>query len=357
MPGDRFTTSRAGGGIDEISRALNGCADPCFRPRGERAISRGGGRLVGIMSKLFDHALRETRAPRLKGTLSKTDFLFRRAAEGVRDRLDDVIRAFPSAAIVGPQGGVFADSLKGRAGEERLIQIETSPAMAASCAARSSEMIIADEDVLNLPGDLDLIVGGMTLHRENDPVGILTQMRLALKPDGLALVAMFGGRTLNELRASFAEAEIEVEGGVSPRVAPMGEIRDLGGLLQRAGFALPVADVDRFDIHYESAFHLMRDLRDMGEANALAARRRTFTRRKTMMRMAEIYASAFPAPNHRIAATFEIVFLTGWAPDASQQKPLAPGSAKTSLASALGGNEISLGERPGPFDPKSGRTK
>ena len=191
----------------------------------------------------------------------------------------------------------------------------------------------------------------MTLHQLNDPVGMLTQMRLALKPDGLALVTLFGGQTLTELRASFAEAETEVEGGISPRISPMGEVRDLGGLLQRAGFALPVADVDRFDVAYQTPFHLMRDLRDMGENNALIHRRKTFTRQATMMRMAEIYEANYPAADHvgegRVNASFEIVYLTGWSPDASQQQPLRPGSAKSRLADALGVPETSTGEKAG----------
>ena len=218
----------------------------------------------------------------------------------------------------------------------------------ADCAPTGIETRVSDPETPDLsPGDLDLMVGGLTMHRVNDPVGLLTQMRLALKPDGLALIALFGGRTLHELRASFAEAEAEVEGGMSPRVAPMGEIRDLGGLLQRAGFALPVADVDRFDVTYETPFHLMRDLRHMGEANTLIHRRKTFTRRATMLRMAEIYAANFPAPDSRVAATFEIVYLTGWSPDASQQQPLRPGAAKTRLADALGVEERSAGEKAG----------
>lgn len=302
------------------------------------------------MSDLFDHNARIMRAPRVKTTLTKADFLLTRVGEGIADRLDDVKRAFPTAAVIGG-AGVVAAALRGRAGAERLIQIEDSEALAehALALAPEAEARVSPPEAPDLsPGGLDLVIGAMTLHRLNDPVGALTQMRLALKPDGLALVALFGGQTLAELRASFAEAEAEAEGGISPRVAPMGEVRDLGGLLQRAGFALPVADVDRFDVAYQSPFHLMRDLKDMGESNALIHRRKTFTRRQTMTRMAEIYAASYPAADPgRVKATFEVVYLTGWSPDASQQQPLRPGSATSRLADALGVPEKSAGEKAG----------
>ena len=273
------------------------------------------------------------------------------------DRLADVKRVFPRAAIVGAAGGAIAEAIAGRPEAAETIQTESAADLANVVSRPGVATRITEEEAPALPSDLDLVVGGLTLHRVNDPVGLLTQMRLALKPDGLALIATFGGRTLAELRASFAEAEAEVEGGVSPRVAPMGEIRDLGALLQRAGFALPVADVDRFEVLYATPFHLMRDLRAMGETNILTDRRMSFTRRATMMRMAEIYAASFPAPEGRVKATFEIVYLTGWSPDASQPRALRPGSAKTRLADALGSDEISLGDRASPFDPGRGRAK
>jgi hypothetical protein len=172
-------------------------------------------------------------------------------------------------------------------------------------------------------------------------------MRRALKPDGFLLAAMLGGRTLHELRAALAEAEIAVEGGLSPRVAPMGDIRDLGGLLQRAGFAMPAADVDRVAADYPDPLALMRDLRAMGEANALAARRRGFTRRATLMEACARYAAGFGGPEGRVPATFEIVWLAGWAPAADQPQPLRPGSAAARLADALGASEVSAGEKAG----------
>lgn len=290
---------------------------------------------------LFDHNTRQHRAPRINKTLTDADFLFARVAEGIADRLEDVKRSFPRACVIADDQGCVAQALpRAKAGAEALAQVAAAGPLGAP-GARISQ---PDEPDLS-PGEYDLIINALTLHRVNDPVGVLTQMRLALKPDGLALAALFGGRSLHELRASFAEAEAEVEGGVSPRVAPMGEIRDLGALLQRAGLALPVADVDRIPVEYESAFHLMRDLRAMGEANPMAARRKTFTRRATMLRMAEVYAHHFASDSGRVMATFEIVYLTGWSPADNQQQPLRPGAARTRLADALGVPEVSAGEK------------
>ena len=181
----------------------------------------------------------------------------------------------------------------------------------------------------------------------NDLPGALIQIRRALKPDGLFLGALIGGESLTELRQAFAAAETEIEGGVSPRVAPFVDLRDLGALLQRAGFALPVTDVDRVIVRYASPLDLMHDLRRMGAGNALAERRRTPLRRATLKRMMEIYAERFAGADGRIAATFEIVWLSGWAPHESQQQPLAPGSAKTRLADALRTMEIPAGEKTG----------
>jgi hypothetical protein len=173
------------------------------------------------------------------------------------------------------------------------------------------------------------------------------QVRRALKPDGLFLAALAGGDTLTELRQSFAAAESEIEGGISPRVAPFADLRDLGGLLQRAGFALPVIDSERITVRYDTVFALMHDLRRMGATNALTERRRTPLRRKTLLRMAEIYAERFADADRRLRATFEIIWLSGWAPHESQQQPLKPGSAKARLADALGASEIPAGEKAG----------
>ncbi len=192
------------------------------------------------------------------------------------------------------------------------------------------------------PGAHDLVVHAMALHAANDPVAQLIQCRRALKPDGLFQAVLFGGQTLTELRAVLAEAEAGITGGLSPRIAPMSEIRDLGALMQRAGFALPVADSVNLKVTYANAYALMRDLRAMGEGNALIGRARHFTRRAVFELAAEKYAAAFPADDGRVVATFELIFLSGWAPDASQPQPLRPGSATSRLADALGADETKI---------------
>lgn len=203
--------------------------------------------------------------------------------------------------------------------------------------------IFADDEVLGLKqGAYDLVLHVMALHWANDPVGQLIQCQRGLRPDGLFLAALLGGQTLHELRACLAEAEASITGGLSPRVVPMAEIRDLGGLLQRAGFALPVADGFSRKVHYRDMLHLMQDLRAMGESNALAARMRRPTRRAVFTKAAEIYAQTYAVPDNRISATFEMIFLTGWAPHDSQQKPLRPGSAVQRLADVLNAPEITL---------------
>jgi SAM-dependent methyltransferase len=208
--------------------------------------------------------------------------------------------------------------------------------------------VAADEEALPFrDGALDLVVSGLTLHLVNDLPGTLVQIRRALKPDGLFMAALLGGDTLTELRAAFAAAEAEVEGGLSPRVLPFADLRDLGALLQRAGFALPVTDVDHLTVRYASPLALMHELRRMGAANPLVDRSRRPLRRATLARMLEIYAQRFADADARIRATFEIVYLSGWAPHASQQQPLAPGSARTRLADALGTQERSAGEKAG----------
>jgi SAM-dependent methyltransferase len=204
--------------------------------------------------------------------------------------------------------------------------------------------IVADDETLALtPGAHDLVVHVMALHWANDPVGQLVQCRHALRPDGLLLAFCLGGQTLHELRSALAEAETAVTGGLSPRVAPMGEIRDLGALLQRAGLALPVADGNKLKVSYANMFHLMHDLRKMGETNALTQRLRSPTRRRVLTEASSIYARHFRNAENRVDATFEIITLTGWAPADTQPQALRPGSAKSRLADALGATEF-------PFD-------
>ena len=224
--------------------------------------------------------------------------------------------------------------------QERLTEVNrtfTAPVLVSGFPALWPDFpVVADDDTLDLrEGAHDLVIHALALHWANDPVGQLVQCRRALQPDGLFLGLMFGGQTLHELRACLAEAEAEVTGGLSPRVLPMGEIRDLGALLQRAGFALPVADGFTKTVLYRDAFHLMADLRAMGEGNALMARLRRPTRRAVLARAAAIYQDRFAGADGRIPATFEIIALTGWAPHDSQQKPLRPGSATARLAEAL----------------------
>ncbi|MFZ0236436.1 MAG: methyltransferase domain-containing protein, partial [Xanthobacteraceae bacterium] len=218
----------------------------------------------------------------------------------------------------------------------------------ADIVARDKPFVVADEEALPFrDASIDLVASGLALHFANDLPGVLAQIRRALKPDCLFLAALLGGETLIELRQAFAEAESEIESGASPRVAPFADLRQLGALLQRAGLALPVTDVERVTVRYSSAFDLMHDLRRMGAANALVARRRVPLRRTTLMRMADIYARRFGDADGRIRTTFDIVWLSGWAPHPNQQQPLRPGSAKARLADALGTREISAGEKTG----------
>ena len=300
---------------------------------------------------LFDLAAlarRRDRAMRLgfaRGADGGADFLHREVAGLMAERLAEVTRTFSQVALLGTGAGVVAAALRpvvapGGAG---LTQFDPSPAMAAAAGAE----VLTGETLPLAEAAFDLVVSTLLLHFANDPVGQLIQMRRALRPDGLMLAALFGGQTLHELRASLAEAEVECEGGLSPRVAPMAEIRDLGGLLQRAGFAMPVADAERLTVTYATPLHLMRELRAMGETNILTARRRQPMRRRTLMRACEIYSQHFGTADGRVRATFEIVFLTGWAPGPGQPKPLRPGSATMRLADALGTEEISAGEKAG----------
>jgi SAM-dependent methyltransferase len=215
-------------------------------------------------------------------------------------------------------------------------------------ASDSSLAVAADEEALPFrDGSLDLVATALALQFVNDLPGTLIQIRRALRPDGLLLAALIGGETLSELREAFAAAEAVIEDGISPRVIPFADVREMGTLLQRAGFALPVTDVDRVTVRYATPLALMHDLRRMGATNPMLERSRRPLRRATLRRMMEIYAERFADADGRIRATFEIVWLSGWAPHESQQKPLAPGSARQRLADALGTTEIPAGEKIG----------
>ena len=275
---------------------------------------------------LFDRALLRRRLARAQ-RLGFADFLVARAVEDLGDRLGAVLRAFPLALDLGTPTPAARAHLAAGGRVERVVRLAPLP---------EPDAVVGDLEALPFAGGrFDLVASVLALHAANDLPGALIQARRALRPDGLLVACLLGGATLSELRTAFAQAESEVEGGVSPRVAPFVEVRDLGGLLQRAGFALPVTDSERLTVRYADPFALMRDLRAMGLTNALSERRRTPLRRATLLRAAQIYAERFSDPDGRVRATFEILWASGWAPDASQPKPLAPGSAKARLADAL----------------------
>src|SRR5271170_6437484 len=288
---------------------------------------------------IFDRPLIRRRLRRA-AALGPATFLLDRVAGDLTERLAAVLRRFELAL------DLSTPSDEVRAALARLPSI--GAIVAADAVPRAAPFVAADAEALPF-GDatLDLVVSALALQFVNDLPGALVQIRRALRPDGLFVAALLGGDTLTELRQSFAAAESEVEGGASPRVAPFADLRDLGALLQRAGFALPVTDTDRLVARYDSAFGLMADLRRMGATNALTSRRRRPLRRATLMRMAEIYTQRFADADGRVRATFEIVWLSGWAPHPDQQQPLRAGAAKTRLAEALGTNEISAGEKAG----------
>lgn len=302
--------------------------------------------------KVFDRAAVRAHRDRAARRGGEHNFLFDEGAAGLAERLDEVRRRFPVALDLGCRDGALARALVGQGGKsgiERLICADLSPVFAAS--ARESAgggvpvaALAADEEFLPFAaGVFDLVASGLSLHWVNDLPGALIQIRRVLKPDGLFLAALFGGNTLRELRQSLTEAEIEIEGGAGPRVSPFADVRDLGGLLQRAGFALPMVDRDRITVTYDGALTLMRELSAMGEGNAVLGRRERFTQRETLVRAAELYSQRFAGADGRIPATFDILYLTAWAPDAAQPKPLRPGSATARLADALDADEISPG--------------
>ena len=290
---------------------------------------------------VFDRALLHARRARA-AALGPATFLIDRVAEDLADRLAGVLRRFPLAVDLGTPTDALRRVLTagGKVGD--IVVLDRMAAAGAPVGLR----VVADEELLPLrEASVDLVVSGLALQFVNDLPGTLIQVRRVLRPDGLFIAALTGGETLTELRQALAEAEAEIEGGVSPRVAPFVDVRELGALLQRAGFALPVTDIDRVLVRYDSVLALMHDLRRMGAANALIERRRSPLRRATLARMAEIYAARFADADRRLRATFDIVWLSGWAPDASQQQPLKPGSAQVRLADALGSEEISAGEK------------
>jgi len=278
--------------------------------------------------------------------LARHDFLFREVAERLVDRLHDINRRFPLALDLGCHSGQLAAALRGRDKVDRLVQSDLAEAMV---AGTSGLRVVADEERLPFAeGRFDLVASGLSLHWVNDLPGALVQVRRSLRPDGLFLAALLGGDSLWELRDALLSAELELSGGASPRVAPMAGLQDAAGLLQRAGFALPVADSDRLLFRFATPFALMRELRGLGETNALIARPKRFSGRRLFETAAHLYYQRHADADGRIPATFEVLFLTGWGPHASQQQPLRPDSATTRLADVLGTTETSAGEKAGP---------
>ena len=282
---------------------------------------------------IFDrHALKLRWQRALKNVGDGTDFLMRLVAEDIEDRLATIKRDFPIALDVGGHSSLIKDAL-GRASNVGTtfrmdVLCQTNNGNAPACVIDDARPPLKDESA-------DLIVSALHLHLVNDLPGTLIQLNRALRPDGLLLATLPGADTLSELRDVLMRAEIDVAGGVSPRVSPFADTRDLGGLLQRAGFALPLADVDRMTVRYDNLFGLLKDLRAMGATSVLTDRPRTPLRRDVLLRAAELYATDYSDSDGRIRATFSLITISGWKPHESQQKPLKPGSAKVSLADAL----------------------
>jgi SAM-dependent methyltransferase len=293
---------------------------------------------------IFDRTLIRRRLARARQE-GAVDFLIGHVAADLVDRLSPVRRNFALAIDLGGATGHGARALARSGRVERVIRLASLP----PAERNGFSVAVADEETLPLAAEsVDLIVSLLALQGVNDLPGALAQIKRALRPDGLFIACLLGGETLDELRQALAEAEAEITGGTSPRVAPFADARELGALLQRAGFALPVSDVEKLTVRYSEPLSLMRDLRLMGMANPLVERSRRPLPRALLARAAEIYAERFADPDGRLRATFELVWLLGWAPHASQPKPLAPGSAKARLADALGTTEQGAGEKAKP---------
>jgi NADH dehydrogenase [ubiquinone] 1 alpha subcomplex assembly factor 5 len=300
---------------------------------------------VSLDHLIFDRRLLTTRRNRVAAAVSEHDFLLVRVADDLLERLSAIKRRFPRVLNLGAHHGLLGRRLRAVPGVELVVDLDPAAGMLARC---DGLRVQADEELLPFTdASLDLVVSGLALQLVNDLPGALLQVRRALKPDGLLLAALLGGASLTELRTALLAAEEELERGASPRVAPFADVRDLGALLQRAGFALPVADAETVTVTYPDPLALMRELRAMGGSNVLTQRSRRPLRRATLARALAIYAERFGLANGRIPATFEIMTLTAWAPHESQQQPLRPGSAKLRLADALGTSEQPAGEKAG----------
>ncbi|MDZ4736101.1 MAG: methyltransferase domain-containing protein [Rhodospirillaceae bacterium] len=303
--------------------------------------------------RVFDRRRLARHRDRAAARLETHGFLFETVGERLADRLDDIRRRFPFALDLGCHDGILRRLIGSRGGIETLIQSDLSERYARAAARSDTKpdapALVADEEALPFAaGSFDLALSNLSLHWVNDLPGALLQIRHALKPDGLFLATMFGSETLGELRDCLLAAESALVGGAHQRVAPFADLRDAAGLLQRAGFALPVADSDTITVTYENAFRLMDDLRGMGEQSALLDAPRGLGSRQLFVEAARLYAERHAEPDGRIRATFRVVFLTGWAPHESQQKPLRPGSAQARLAEALDTEERPAGDKAKP---------
>lgn len=275
---------------------------------------------------VFNRRVVHRHRERALATFGEHDFLFREVADRLLERLDDVTRSFPKALDHGARGDLIPEMIGKRGGIETLIRCGSTLMETGENTVRADDELPPFAD-----GAFDLVISNLCLHWINDLPGTLSQIRRILKPDGLMIGAMFGGETLKELRTALNEAEISVEGGLSPRVSPFADIRDIGSLMQRAGFALPVVDAETIAVSYGDPFKLLKDLRGMGETNAVMERRLNFTRRETLMQAMAIYRDKFGDSDGRVPATFQVLFLSGWAPAPTQQQPMKPGSGETSL--------------------------
>jgi NADH dehydrogenase [ubiquinone] 1 alpha subcomplex assembly factor 5 len=283
---------------------------------------------------LFDrHMVRLHRDRAAHIDWSRHGFLVNEVASRLMDRLLDISEDFEMALDLGSRGGEFGRHLVESNRISRLVSADLSEEM---LAAQSGLRVMADEEFLPFaPASFNLVGSVLGLHWTNDLPGALVQIVKILKPNGLFLGALFGTGTLSELRWCLNEAESEIMGGVSPRVSPFTEVRDAGSLLQRAGFSLPVTDVDLITLKYQDPFALMRELRGLGETNALMSRLKSFTGRRVIMRAAELYIDRFADPDGRVPASFQVIYLAGWSPHESQQKPVVRGSGKVSLKDIL----------------------
>jgi len=298
---------------------------------------------------IFDRRLLRLHRDRAVAALDQHDFLLREIAGRLAERLDVVNRTFPLALDLGCHGGAVAAALGGRKGIERLVQCDSSHAMARRAASNGQPSLTAAEDLLPFAAEcFDLVLSNLSLHWVNDLPGCLLQVRQTLKPDGLFLAALLGGATLQELRDVLMEAELAVHGGAGPRISPFVDLRDAGALLQRAGFALPVADSDTLTVTYADLPALLRDLRGMGETNALLARPNKPLTRAALVQADDLYRRRHSDREGRLMVTFQVIYLTGWAPHEAQQKALRPGSARSRLAAALGAREQTAGDKARP---------